>query len=112
RGLSVCRKSGCGHFFEEEKDSASAEAGIFHCQPRLTAVKNVRKGFGKAETAPRRRETRRTRMQSADGEFVAPPQNGAFLFHWHSDIMGMNGIMIDPISSRGLHFRPPHRLIQ
>ena len=26
------RKSGCGHFPEEGKDSASAEAGIFHCQ--------------------------------------------------------------------------------
>ncbi|MBQ8200690.1 MAG: hypothetical protein IJZ74_02850, partial [Clostridia bacterium] len=27
-------------------NTLTAEAGIFHCQPRLTAVKNVRNGFG------------------------------------------------------------------
>ena len=33
-------------FSRKGRDSASAEAGIFHCQQKLTAVKNVRNGFG------------------------------------------------------------------
>ena len=64
------KKVAAATFSRRGKDSTSAEAGIFHCQLKLTAVKNVRYDFGKAEIAPPDRQSRSIRFQSADGEFV------------------------------------------
>ena len=52
--LSVSKKWLRPLFREKERDSASAEAGIFHDQPRLMAVKNVRNGFGRYRNRPAR----------------------------------------------------------
>jgi len=46
RRASVSKKWLRPLFQEKERDPASAEAGIFHYQPRLMAVKNVRNVFG------------------------------------------------------------------
>ena len=44
---SAYRQSDCGHFVEKG-------FCIFHCQPRLTVVKNVRNGFGCGRNLPAR----------------------------------------------------------
>jgi len=52
--FSVSKKWLLPLFREKERDSASAEAGIFHDQPRLMAVKNVRNVFGFSRKRPAR----------------------------------------------------------
>ena len=59
--LALRVKKWQSHYFEKG-DSASAEADIFHCQRKLTAVKNVRNDFGRAEIAPPARQSPAIRL--------------------------------------------------
>ncbi len=70
RCRTACRQSDCGHFVEKG-------FCIFHCQPRLTAVKNVRNGFGCGRNLPARAAKPRD-TKSDCGHFV---EKGFCIFH-------------------------------